>query len=92
LAQDPLAAFATAENTVQVLVRDNDINAALRVFKKKMQREAAFCEMKAGRARRRKPSVALARRAYGTGRVLTARSLAAKQTPCAVPAAPFLFS
>ena len=30
---------------MQVFVRDNDINAALRVLKKKMQREGTFREM-----------------------------------------------
>jgi small subunit ribosomal protein S21 len=31
---------------MQVFVRDNDVNAALRVLKKKMQREGTFREMK----------------------------------------------
>ena len=31
---------------MQVFVRDNDINAALRILKKKMQREGTFREMK----------------------------------------------
>jgi len=31
---------------MQVFVRDNDINSALRVLKKKMQREGTFREMK----------------------------------------------
>jgi small subunit ribosomal protein S21 len=31
---------------VQVFVKDNDINQALRVLKKKMQREGSFREMK----------------------------------------------
>jgi small subunit ribosomal protein S21 len=35
---------------MQVLVRDNDINGALRVLKKKMQREGTFREMKRRRA------------------------------------------
>src|SRR5690348_4213838 len=35
---------------VQVFVRDNDINAALRVLKKKMQREGTFREMKLRRS------------------------------------------
>lgn len=35
---------------MQVFVRDNDMNAALRVLKKKMQREGAFREMKRRRA------------------------------------------
>jgi small subunit ribosomal protein S21 len=33
-------------NHVQVLVRDNNIDQALRVLKKKMQREGVFREMK----------------------------------------------
>jgi small subunit ribosomal protein S21 len=35
---------------MQVFVRDNDINGALRVLKKKMQREGTFRDMKRGRA------------------------------------------
>jgi small subunit ribosomal protein S21 len=35
---------------LQVLVRDNNIDQALRVLKKKMQREGIFREMKARRA------------------------------------------
>jgi small subunit ribosomal protein S21 len=35
---------------MQVFVRDNDVNAALRVLKRKMQREGVFREMKRGRA------------------------------------------
>jgi small subunit ribosomal protein S21 len=35
---------------MQVFVRDNDINSALRVLKKKMQREGTFREMKLRRA------------------------------------------
>lgn len=35
---------------MQVYVRDNDINGALRVLKKKMQREGAFREMKRRRS------------------------------------------
>jgi small subunit ribosomal protein S21 len=35
---------------MQVVVRDNDINGALRVLKKKMQREGTFREMKRRRA------------------------------------------
>jgi small subunit ribosomal protein S21 len=37
-------------NPVQVYVRDNDVNAAIRVLKKKMQREGTFREMKRRRA------------------------------------------
>ncbi|MBY5359662.1 30S ribosomal protein S21 [Rhizobium leguminosarum] len=35
---------------MQVLVRDNNVDQALRVLKKKMQREGLFREMKEGRA------------------------------------------
>ncbi len=35
---------------MRVFVRDNDINSALRVLKKKMQREGVFREMKLRRA------------------------------------------
>jgi small subunit ribosomal protein S21 len=35
---------------VQVFVRDNDINSALRVLKRKMQREGTFREMKRRRS------------------------------------------
>jgi small subunit ribosomal protein S21 len=35
---------------LQVIVRDNNIDQALRVLKKKMQREGVFREMKARRA------------------------------------------
>ena len=45
---------------MQVFVRDNDINSALRVLKKKMQREGTFREMKLRRAYE-KPSVRRAR-------------------------------
>ena len=36
--------------TVQVFVRDNDVGKALRILKKKMQREGVFRELKAKRA------------------------------------------
>ncbi len=35
---------------MQVFVRDNDVSAALRVLKKKMQRDGTFREMKRRRA------------------------------------------
>jgi small subunit ribosomal protein S21 len=35
---------------VQVYVRDNDVNAALRVLKRKMQREGTFRDMRRHRA------------------------------------------
>ena len=46
-ASGPLAIeFVEVENTVQVIVRDNNVDQALRVLKKKMQREGVFREMK----------------------------------------------
>ena len=45
--------MATNEKGVpamQVIVRDNDVNSALRVLKKKMQREGTFREMKRRRS------------------------------------------
>jgi small subunit ribosomal protein S21 len=62
--------------TVQVLVRDNNIDQAMRVLKKKMQREGVFREMK----RRRfyeKPSEKSAREKAEA--VRRARKLARKQ-------------
>lgn len=47
---------------MQVFVRDNDVNSALRVLKKKMQREGVFREMKLRRAYE-KPSEARVRKA-----------------------------
>ncbi len=45
---------------MQVLVRDNNVDQALRVLKKKMQREGVFREMKE-RSAYEKPSVKRAR-------------------------------
>lgn len=41
---------ALSGDQLQVLVRDNNVDQALRVLKKKMQREGVFREMKARRA------------------------------------------
>lgn len=61
---------------MQVIVRDNNVDQALRVLKKKMQREGVFREMKARRAYE-KPSERRAReRAEAIRR---ARKLARKQ-------------
>ena len=38
------------EREVQVIVRDNNVDQALKVLKKKMQREGMYREMKKGRA------------------------------------------
>ena len=47
-------------NPVQVMVRDNNVDQALRALKKKMQREGIFREMKL-RQHYEKPSVKRAR-------------------------------
>jgi small subunit ribosomal protein S21 len=46
---EPMAHFQIGK-LVQVLVRDNNIDQALRVLKKKMQREGLFREMRQRRA------------------------------------------
>lgn len=62
--------------SLQVLVRDNNVDQALRVLKKKMQREGVFREMKA-RSAYEKPSERRAReKAEGIRR---ARKLAKKK-------------
>ena len=44
------AAYTRIGKSLQVLVRDNNVDQALRVLKKKMQREGIFREMKQRRA------------------------------------------
>ena len=61
---------------MQVLVRDNNVEQALRVLKKKMQREGLFREMKARRAYE-KPSEKRVREKSEA--VRRARKLARKQ-------------
>ncbi len=61
---------------VQVVVRDNNIDQALRALKKKMQREGIFREMKMRRAYE-KPSERRAREAAEA--VRRARKLARKR-------------
>jgi small subunit ribosomal protein S21 len=46
LAIGPINRSIREERHVQVLVRDNNVDQALRVLKKKMQREGVFREMK----------------------------------------------
>ena len=46
LAIGPINCSIEKERRVQVLVRDNNVDQALRVLKKKMQRERVFREMK----------------------------------------------
>ena len=45
-----LAGFGHWRKNLQVLVRDNDVGQALRVLKKKLQREGVFREMKRRRS------------------------------------------
>jgi small subunit ribosomal protein S21 len=61
---------------VQVLVRDNNVDQALRALKKKMQREGVFREMKL-RQHYEKPSVKRAREKAEA--VRRARKLARKK-------------
>ncbi|WP_011583302.1 MULTISPECIES: 30S ribosomal protein S21 [Chelativorans] len=61
---------------MQVVVRDNNVDQALRVLKKKMQREGIFREMKARRSYE-KPSERRAREKAEA--VRRARKLARKQ-------------
>ena len=71
--------FATTERTgtpVQVLVRDNNVDQALRALKKKMQREGIFREMKM-RGHYEKPSEKRAREKAEA--VRRARKLARKR-------------
>jgi len=64
------------ERRVQVLVRDNNVDQALRVLKKKMQREGVFREMKL-RKHYEKPSERRAREKAEA--VRRARKLARKK-------------
>lgn len=63
-------------SALQVIVRDNNVDQALKVLKKKLQREGLFREMKRRRAYE-KPSEKRARKAGEA--VRRARKLARKQ-------------
>jgi small subunit ribosomal protein S21 len=73
-----VCAFAapSEENQLQVFVRDNNVEQALRVLKKKMQREGVFREMRQRRAYE-KPSERKAREKSEA--IRRARKLARKQ-------------
>jgi small subunit ribosomal protein S21 len=43
---DPASNFLSRSQTLQIIVRDNNIDQALKALKKKMQREGIFREMK----------------------------------------------
>lgn len=64
---------------MQVLVRDNNVDQALRVLKKKLQREGVFREMKARRAyekpseKRNREKQAAVRRAHKLARKMAQR-------------------
>ena len=76
LAIGPINRWIMEEHSVQVFVRDNNVDQALKVLKKKMQREGVFREMKL-RKHYEKPSERKAReRAEAVRR---ARKLARKK-------------
>ena len=52
---------------LQVFVRDNNVEQALRVLKKKMQREGVFREMKRRKAMKNPPSARRARKKKPSG-------------------------
>jgi small subunit ribosomal protein S21 len=72
----PVHSFNSTERTVQVLVRDNNVDQALKALKKKMQREGIFREMKL-RGHYEKPSEKKAREKAEA--VRRARKLARKK-------------
>ena len=71
-----VAVFQPQESGVQVLVRDNNVDQALKALKKKMQREGIFREMKL-RGHYEKPSEKRAREQAEA--VRRARKLARKK-------------
>ena len=73
------------ESCVQVLVRDNNVDQALKALKKKMQREGIFREMKL-RGHYEKPSERKAREKAEA--IRRARKLARKRMPRYRPANP----
>jgi small subunit ribosomal protein S21 len=75
-ASGPIILSSEEEHHVQVLVRDNNIDQALKVLKKKMQREGVFREMKL-RGHYEKPSERRAREK--TEAIRRARKLARKK-------------
>jgi small subunit ribosomal protein S21 len=72
----PIILSSEEERHVQVLVRDNNVDQALKVLKKKMQREGVFREMKL-RGHYEKPSERRAREK--TEAIRRARKLARKK-------------
>ena len=76
LAIGPLNRLIEEERHVQVFVRDNNVDQALRMLKKKMQREGVFREMKL-RGRYEKPSEKRAREKAEA--IRRARKLACKK-------------
>src|SRR5579872_3195318 len=72
----PLSSFALGAPLLQVLVRDNNVDQALRVLKKKLQREGVFREMRLRRFYE-KPSARTTREK--TEAIRRARKLARKQ-------------
>jgi small subunit ribosomal protein S21 len=82
------------ERRVQVLVRDNNVDQALRVLKKKMQREGIFREMKLRRhyekpsERRVRENAETIRRARKLARKKLQREGLLPMKPRVVPGAP----
>ena len=76
LVAGPINRSSEEERRVQVLVRDNNVDQALKVLKKKMQREGIFREMKL-RGHYEKPSEKKAREKAEA--VRRARKLARKR-------------
>jgi small subunit ribosomal protein S21 len=94
LAIGPITCSIEEERRVQVLVRDNNVDQALKVLKKKMQREGVFREMKL-RGHYEKPSERRVREKAEA--IRRARKLARKKLqregllpmkPRAIPGAP----
>ena len=65
LAMGPIDRWIEEERRVQVFVRDNNVDQALKVLKRKMQREGVFREMKL-RGHYEKPPRGIVRRESGS--------------------------
>jgi small subunit ribosomal protein S21 len=94
LAIGPINCSIEEERRVQVLVRDNNVDQALRVLKKKMQREGVFREMKLRRhyekpsERRAREKAEAIRRARKLARKKLQREGLLPMKPRTIPGAP----
>ena len=79
LAVGPITRWLKKEHDVQVFVRDNNVDQALKALKKKMQREGVFREMKL-RGHYEKPSERRVREKAEA--IRRARKLARKKLQC----------